>query len=38
MDAAIRGMRDGTVDPDKIKIEGVDCDTAEVKAEKEVKP
>lgn len=36
VDAAIRGMRDGTVDPDKIKIEGIDCDTQEVREEKEV--
>jgi hypothetical protein len=36
VDEAIKGMRDGTVNPDTIKIEGIDCDTMEVKAEKEV--
>lgn len=36
VDAAIRGMRDGTVDPDKIQIDGVDCDSVEVREEKEV--
>mmetsp|Transcript_18858 Transcript_18858/g.31477 ORF Transcript_18858/g.31477 Transcript_18858/m.31477 type:complete len:928 (+) Transcript_18858:73-2856(+) len=37
VDEAIRGMRDGTVDPDKIQIDGVDCDSAEVREEKERK-
>ena len=29
-------MREGTVDPDSIKIDGIDCDPPEVQAEKEV--
>ena len=37
VDEAIKGMRDGTVDPDKIQIEGIDCDTEDVRAEKEVR-
>lgn len=37
VDEAIRGMRDGTVDPATIKIDGIDCDTMEVKEEKERK-
>ena len=36
VDEAIRGMRDGKVNPDDIKIDGLDCDTEEQKAEKEV--
>lgn len=36
VDEAIKGMRDGTVNPDTIKIDGIDCDTQEVKDEKEV--
>lgn len=37
VDEAIRGMREGTVDPDSIKIDGIDCDPPEVQAEKERK-
>ena len=36
LEEAIRGLRDGTLDPKTLKIEGFDCDTDEEKAAKQV--
>ena len=36
LEEAIRGLRDGTIQPNDIRIEGIDCDSEEVKEEKRV--
>lgn len=36
LEEAIRGLRDGTVDPMSIRIPGIDCDSEEEKAVKQV--
>ena len=36
LEEAIRGLRDGTVLPDDIHIDGIDCDSEEVKEQKRV--
>ena len=36
LEEAIRGLRDGTLDLKDVRIEGIDCDSEEVKAQKEV--